>query len=74
MLKGSKYPLLKNEIDSLSEQKEKLKKVSPILEYIHNLEEEFRTIFEKSQNWGEGTLELIGLKKHRMYILSLVKL
>jgi transposase len=61
-LKGSKYPLLKNEVDLLNEQKEKLEKVkevSPILAQMHNLKEEFRTIFEKSQNWGEGTLELM---------------
>ena len=62
ILKGSKYPLLKNEIDLLDEQKEKLEKVkevSPILGEMHNLKEEFRMIFENSENWSEGTLELI---------------
>jgi transposase len=62
IFKGSKYPLLKNEVDLLDKQKEKLEKVkevSPILEEMHNLKEEFRSIFENSENWGEGTLELI---------------
>jgi transposase len=61
-IKGSKYPLLKNEVDLLDEQKEKLEKVkevSPILGQMHNLKEEFRTIFEDSDNWSEGTLELM---------------
>jgi transposase len=73
VLKGSKYPLLKNEIDLLNEQKEKLEKVkevSPILEQMHNLKEEFRTIFEKSQNWGEGTLELMNWIKKASNVYS----
>ena len=62
IFKGSKYPLLKNEVDLLDKQNEKLEKVkevSPISEEMHNLKEEFRSIFENSENWGEGTLELI---------------
>ena len=72
-IKGSKYPLLKNEIDLLNEQKEKLKKVkevSPILEQMHNLKEEFRTIFEKSHNWGDGTLELMNWIKKASNVFS----
>ena len=62
VLKGSKYPLLKNEVDLLDEQKkklEKIKNISPILAQMHVLKEDFRTIFEDSNNWGEGTLKLM---------------
>jgi transposase len=61
-LKGSKYVLLKAE-ETLSErQKEKLtllKEASPYLGRMQELKEEFRNLFEKSGNLGEGTLRLL---------------
>ena len=60
-LKGSKYTLLKLEKDLSSEQKLKLKQVksvSEILENMHILKEEFHSFFEKSNNLGDGILEL----------------
>ena len=73
VIKGSKYPLLKNEVDLLDEQKEKLekvKKVNPILRQMHNLKEEFRIIFENSDNWSEKTLELINWIKKASNVFS----
>ena len=54
--------------DNLSnKQKQKLKQLkeaSPLIRIMHELKEEFRFLFEPSQNLGEGTLELIDwLKK-----------
>ncbi len=60
-LNKSKYALLKNELDLSEEQKIKLNqvnKVSPFLGKMHRLKEEFRTIFEQSQDWSEGLLEI----------------
>ncbi len=50
-----------NELDLSEEQKIKLNqvnKVSPLLGKMHRLKEEFRTIFEQSQDWSEGLLEI----------------
>ena len=61
-LKNSKYVLLKNQDDLTESQLEKLeevKSVSPVLAEMHKLKEEFRTIFEESRNWSEGTLKLL---------------
>lgn len=61
-LNGSKYVLLKNEKDLNERQREKLievSRVSPKLATMHRLKEEFREIFESSENWAEGTLELL---------------
>jgi transposase len=58
---ASKYALLKNEKDLNQEQKDKLaevKGVSENLKVMHQLKEKFREIFEKSQHWSEGLLEL----------------
>lgn len=60
-LKGGKYILLKREKNLKSQQKQKLeemKKASAMLEVMHNLKEEFTTIFDESKNLGEGTLKL----------------
>jgi transposase len=61
-LKGSKYVLLKAE-ESLSERQRKklanLKEASPYLGRMHELKEEFRNLFEKSRDLGEGTLSLL---------------
>jgi transposase len=60
-LKRSKYAILKNEEELTEEQREKLeavKKVSPCLGEKHQLKERFRNIFEKSQDWAEGLLQL----------------
>jgi transposase len=60
--------------DNLSNKqkhKQKLKQVkeaSPLIGIMHELKEEFRFLFEPSQNLGEGTLELINwLKKTQPY-------
>jgi transposase len=70
-LKGSKYTLLKAEDNLSNKQKQKLKQVkeaSPLIGIMHELKEEFRFLFEHSQNLGEGTLELIDwLKKAQPY-------
>ena len=70
-LKGSKYTLLKLEKDLSSEQKIKLKQVksvSDILENMQILKEEFHSLFEKSNNLGDGILELTDwLKKAQPY-------
>jgi len=61
-LNGSKYVLLKNEKDLNERQREKLievSKVSPKLATMHRLKEEFRKIFESSENWAGGTLRLL---------------
>lgn len=61
-LKGSKYVLGKNEEDLNASELEKLeevKKVSPVLSEMHRLKEEFRGVFEESNNWSEGTLRLM---------------
>lgn len=60
-LKNSKYPLLKNEQNLNERQKEKLesvRKISPRLREMHQLKEKFRKIFNQSNNWGMGILEL----------------
>ena len=64
-LKGSKYTLLKAEDNVSNKQKHKqVKEASPLIGIMHELKEEFRFLFEPSQNLGEGTLELIDwLKK-----------
>jgi transposase len=64
--KKSKYPLLKNEEDLNEDQKERLEKVksvSPRLAVIHKLKEDFRNIFESSENWATGTLLLLDWMK-----------
>ena len=70
-LKGSKYILLKAEKDLSSEQELKLKQVkkaSGTLESMHILKEEFHSLFEKSNNLGDGILELTDwLKKAQPY-------
>jgi transposase len=58
---GSKYALLKNEKDLNQEQKDKLtevKSVSQNLKIMYQLKEKFREIFEKTQQWSDGLLEL----------------
>lgn len=56
-LKMSKYVLLKNQQDLTTEQKQKLREVKseiPVLGKMHELKEEFREIFEKSDDWETG--------------------
>jgi len=53
----SKYVLLKSENDLTQEQQLKLEaiqQVSPLLARMHSLKEEFREIFESSQNGQMG--------------------
>ena len=60
-IKSSKYPLLKNEVSLSLDQKNKLaevKAVSPTLNIMHRLKEEFREIFEKHQSWLDGLSQL----------------
>ena len=73
MIKGSKYPLLKNEIDLQNDQKEKLdevKAVFPVLGQMHDLKEEFRSIFEDSEDWNQGTFKLIDWIKSASSLFS----
>ena len=56
-LKGSKYTLLKAENDLSRQQKLNLKQVkdaSPLVGIMHSLKEEFHSLFEKSNSWGDG--------------------
>lgn len=58
---NSKYAILKNEKDLSEEQKDKLvqvKNISNRLKMMHELKEEFREIFEKTENWTDGLLGL----------------
>lgn len=58
---NSKYALLKNEKHLNEQQKNKLehvKIVSPVIGRMHELKEELRDIFEKSNNWLEGLFNL----------------
>jgi transposase len=60
-LKGSKYTLFKAENDLSSQQKLNLKQVkdaSPLVGNMHILKEEFHSLFEKSNSWSDGILEL----------------
>lgn len=60
-LTKSKYALLKNEVDLNEQQKVKLeqvKLVSPVIGKMHELKEEFREIFERSNDWLEGLFNL----------------
>jgi len=60
-LNKSKYALLKNE-SSLNESQilklKQVKLVSPILEIMHELKEDFRNIFEKNNDWLSGLFNL----------------
>lgn len=70
----SKYALLKNEDDLNEEQKEKLaevKIVSERLGVMHQLKEELREIFEETEIWADGLLELGGwLSKAQKYFTT----
>jgi transposase len=58
---NSKYAILKNERDLNDKQKDKLiqvKDVSERLKMMHQLKEEFRKIFEETEKWTDGLLEL----------------
>jgi transposase len=70
-LKGSKYTLLKAENNLSNEDKIKLKKVKDAslkVGAMHTLKEEFHSLFEKSNNLGDGILELTDwLKKAQPY-------
>jgi len=70
-LKGSKYTLLKLEKHLSSEQELKLKQVknaSETLENMHIFKEEFHSLFENSNNLGNGILELTDwLRKAQPY-------
>lgn len=73
-LVDSKYALLKNEANLNEEQKEKLaevKIVSERLGVMHQLKEEFREIFEQTEIWADGLLELGGwLSKAQKYFTT----
>ena len=61
ILSQSKYSLLKNEKDLTEKQKiklEEIKKMFPVLKEMHELKEEFREIYEKSENAIDGILAL----------------
>lgn len=65
-LTGSKYALLKNKKDLNEQQEAKLEEVCevcPTLAEMHRLKEDFRDIFDKSENWADGTLKLLDWMK-----------
>ena len=70
-LKGSTYTLLKAENDLSRPQQLNLKQVkdaSPLVGIMHSLKEEFHSLFERSNSWGDGILELTDwLKKAQPY-------
>jgi transposase len=60
-LVNSKYVLLKNENDLTEAEKEKLesvRNVAPNLGKMHELKEEFREVFEQSQDWVDGLFKI----------------
>jgi transposase len=60
-LTKSKYALLKNELNLNEQQKNKLeqvKLVSPVLGKMHELKEELRKVFERSNDWLSGLFNL----------------
>lgn len=62
ILKDSKYALLKPEKNLTDKQAKKLedvKKTFPLLAKMHQQKEDFRTIFEESQDWTTGTFALL---------------
>jgi transposase len=65
-LTGSKYALLKNKKDLNEQQEAKLEEVCeicPTLAEMHRLKEDFRDIFDKFENWTDGTLKLLDWMK-----------
>jgi transposase len=73
VIKGSKYPLPKNADDLKDDQKEKLeavKVVFPELGQMYDLKEEFRKIFEESEDWYQGTFKLIDWIKSAASLFS----
>jgi transposase len=57
----SKYAILKNKEDLSDEQKDKLVQVQNVsnrLKIMHQLKEEFRKIFDKTEKWTDGLLGL----------------
>ncbi|TWH39528.1 ISL3 family transposase [Dulcicalothrix desertica] len=76
-LKGNKFTLLKAESELTDKQKDKLDKIreaSPLLGTMHSLKEEFRNIFDNSEDLGEGILGLLDwLKKAEPYYQKSVK-
>lgn len=65
-LTGSKYALLKNKKNLNEQQEAKLEEVSkvcPTLAEMHRLKEDFRDIFDKFDNWTDGTLKLLDWMK-----------
>ena len=76
-LKGSKYILLKAAAQLSIQQKQKLEQVkeaSPNVGIMHSLKEEFHHLFERCQDVGSGTLELIDwLKKAEPYYSKSVR-
>ena len=70
-LKGSKYTLLEAENDLSLPQILNLKEVkdaSPLVGNMHGSKEVFHSLFEKSNSWGDGILELTDwLKKAQPY-------
>lgn len=76
-LKGNKFTILKSENNLTEKQKEKLDKIreaSPLISIMHSLKEEFKNLFDKSEDLGVGMLGLIDwLKKSEPYYQKSVK-
>lgn len=70
-LKSSKYPLLKNENNLSEEQLKKLiqvKNISPVLKVMHEIKENFRKVFDNTNDWYTGVFKLgMWLSKAKKY-------
>jgi transposase len=61
-LKGNKYTILKAEYKLTDKQKIKLdtiREASPLIAIMHSLKEEFRNLFDTSEDAGTGILGLL---------------
>jgi transposase len=76
-LKGNKYTILKAEDKLTDKQKIKLdtiREASPLIAIMHSLKEEFRNLFDTSEDSGTGILRLLNwLEKAEPYYQKSVK-
>ena len=76
-LKGNKFAILKAEENLTDKQKEKLdtiREASPLIAIMHSLKEEFKDLFDTSEDSGTGILNLLDwLEKAEPYYQKSVK-
>ncbi|RUT00519.1 hypothetical protein DSM106972_072900 [Dulcicalothrix desertica PCC 7102] len=76
-LKGNKFTILKAENNLTDKQKEKLdtiREASPLIAIMHSLKEEFKDLFDTSEDSGTGILGLLDwLEKAEPYYQKSVK-